>query len=382
VETIEGVTTTYRYGYDLAGRLERVSEGGVEVARYQYDSNGNRTHVDGSEVATYDEQDRLLTYGDAAYSYTANGELTQKTENGAETHYTYDVLGNLMQVRLPGDVSIDYVIDGSNRRVGKKVNGELVQGFLYKDQLNPVAELDGDNNIVSRFIYGTKSNVPDYMLKNGIAYRILSDHLGSPRLVVNTETGEVEQRLEYDTWGNVTQDTNPGFQPFGFAGGIYDQHTSLVRFGARDYDPKSGRWSIKDPIRFNGNDSNLYAYVLNNPINWFDTYGLEVKVCHAPTEHQLLPSFADHYWIKTDKYESGKYFGEWVDHSGNWKNKDATCVTVENVDEDVIDDIIKPGNPTTPWFPIISDCQVATDWAIEQGMGGPDINDVDTGTAP
>jgi RHS repeat-associated protein len=224
-------------------------------------------------VATYDEQDRLLTYGDAAYSYTANGELTQKTENGVDTHYTYDVLGNLMQVRLPGDVTVDYVIDGRNRRVGKKVNGELVQVFLYKDQFNPVAELDGDNNVVSRFVYGTKINVPDYMVKEGVTYRIVSDHLGSPRLVVNTETGEVAQRIDYDAWGNVIEDTNPGFQPFGFAGGIYDLHTQFMRFGARDYDPEVGRWTIKDPIRFEGKDMNLFGYAFNDPSNMQDITG-------------------------------------------------------------------------------------------------------------
>ena len=31
--------------------------------------------------------------------------------------------------------------------------------------------------------------------------------------------------------------SHPGFHPFGFAGGIYDQHTQLIRFGVRDYDP-------------------------------------------------------------------------------------------------------------------------------------------------
>ena len=36
---------------------------------------------------------------------------------------------------------------------------------------------------------------------------------------------------------------------FGFAGGIYDPDTELVRFGARDYDPRVGRWTTKDPIR-------------------------------------------------------------------------------------------------------------------------------------
>jgi RHS repeat-associated protein len=225
-------------------------------------------------VATYDEQDRLLTYGDAAYSYTANGELTQKTENGVETHYTYDAVGNLIQVELPGDLTVGYILDGRNRRVGKKVNGELIQGFLYEDQLNPLVELDGSNNILSRFVYGTKINVPDYMIREGLTYRIVSDHLGSPRLVVNTGTGKVVQRIDYDAWGDVIKDTNPGFQPFGFAGGVHDNHTGLVRFGARDYSSEVGKWTAKDPIKFEGNDTNIYAYINGNPVTFIDPSGL------------------------------------------------------------------------------------------------------------
>jgi RHS repeat-associated protein len=72
--------------------------------------------------------------------------------------------------------------------------------------------------------------------------------------------------MDYDEWGRVTLDTHPGFQPFGFAGGIYDRDTGLVRFGARDYDPEIGRWAAKDPIGFDGGDSNLYGYVANDPI--------------------------------------------------------------------------------------------------------------------
>ncbi len=112
------------------------------------------------------------------------------------------------------------------------------------------------------------------MVKDGNTYRIISDHLGSPRLVVDVDTGDVAQRLEYDVWGNITEDTNPGFQPFGFAGGIYDQHTQLVRFGARDYDPQTGRWTAKDPIRFEGDGSNLYGYVNANPVSFIDPMGL------------------------------------------------------------------------------------------------------------
>jgi RHS repeat-associated protein len=184
------------------------------------------------------------------------------------------VLGNLRQVILPDGTAIDYVIDGQNRRIGKKRNNVLEQGFLYQDQLKPIAELDGNNQIVSRFVYATGANVPDFMIKGTNTYRIVKDHLGSPRLIIDIATNTVMQQMNYDVWGNVIQDSNPGFQPFGFAGGMYDRDTHLVRFGARDYDAETGRWTAKDPILFAGGDTNLYGYVVNDPINWVDLLGL------------------------------------------------------------------------------------------------------------
>jgi len=50
-------------------------------------------------------------------------------------------------------------------------------------------------------------------------YHLLSAHLGSPRLLVDTSTGAIVQWMDYDEFGNIIQDTNPGFQPFGFVGG-------------------------------------------------------------------------------------------------------------------------------------------------------------------
>ena len=81
------------------------------------------------------------------------------------------------------------------------------------------------------------------VLGDDTVYRFITDHLGSVRLVVNAATGEVVQRVDYDAFGRVLNDTDPGFQPFGFAGGLYDDDTGLVRFGARDYDQanKPGR---------------------------------------------------------------------------------------------------------------------------------------------
>ncbi len=281
VETIGGVTTTNVYGYDTAGRLANVTRNAVLVDVYAYDSNDNRLSLTRSGVpvnGTYDAQDRLTQYGGATYGYTANGELQSKTVGANVTQYGYDVLGNLRNVTLPGATQLDYVIDGQNRRIGKKVNGTLVQGFLYQNQLAPVAELDGANNLVSRFVYGSRANVPDYMVKGGVTYHFITDQVGSVRLVVDVAAGTIAQRLDYDEFGVVMMDSNPGFQPFGFAGGLYDRDTKLTRFGARDYDAETGRWTAKDPILFDGGDTNLYGYVLANPVNNFDSNGLGAPI--------------------------------------------------------------------------------------------------------
>jgi RHS repeat-associated protein len=282
-EWLDGVAQPVRtYEYDPAGRLWRVRENGTLTAEYTYDANGNRlTAPNLVGPAGYDAQDRLTAYGALAYTYTPNGELATKAGGGQVTTYGYDALGNLRTVGLPTGATLEYLIDGQNRRVGKLRDGVLEQAWLWEDQLRVAAELDGAGNVVSRFVYGTRVNVPEYLVRHpGTAqeatYRLVTDHLGSPRLVINTDTGAVAQRLDYDEFGRVLLDTNPGFQPFGFAGGLYDRDTGFVRFGARDYDPATGRWTAKDPIRFAGGDANLYGYSLGDPINGVDPLGLAV----------------------------------------------------------------------------------------------------------
>ena len=83
------------------------------------------------------------------------------------------------------------------------------------------------------------------------------------------------KEIVYDSYGNIISDTNPNFKvPFGFAGGLYDEDTKLVHFGYREYDPAIGRWLSKDPLLFGGGDSNLYGYVLQDPVNLVDPLGL------------------------------------------------------------------------------------------------------------
>ena len=174
---------------------------------------------------------------------------------------------------LPDGTAIGYLIDAQNRRVGKTVNDTLVRAWLYQGQLTPVAELDGSGNVVSRFVYATGVNVPDYMIRGDSTYRLIRDHLGSVRVVVNAASGSVAQRLSYDEFGIETENTNANWQPFGYAGGLTDGHTGLTRFGARDYDPQVGRWTAKDPIGFAGGSSSVYTYAYNDPVNYVDAEG-------------------------------------------------------------------------------------------------------------
>jgi RHS repeat-associated protein len=310
---------SYGYQYDHAARLTDVYMNGDQISHYEYDANGNRTALvsaAGHVVGRYDNQDRLTRYcpedagGNAqptsgapcfTYAYRTTGELLTRTDllGGQTTQYDYDELGALRSVQLGDGRTIEYEIDAAGRRVGKYVDGVKQWGLLYQSGLAPIAQLDADNNVVSVFVYGTRGNVPDYMIRQGVVYRFVADHLGSVRMVVNTATGELVEQAEYDEFGNVLVDTAPGFQPFGFAGGLYDADTGLTRFGARDYDAVIGRWTAKDPLMFGGGDTNLYAYVKGDPINWIDPSGLVIEVWGSPEQRAVIESGLGDLWERS-----------------------------------------------------------------------------------
>ena len=200
---------------------------------------------------------------------------------------TYDAMGSLIAVSLHDGRLIEYVTDGKGRRIGKMVNGVLTKQWLYRDQLQPVAELDGTGNLVSEFIYGTKANTPDLVIRGGNTYRIVSDQLGSPVLAINTaNSSDVPFQATYAAFGERTIVAGTDdWMPFGFAGGQFDPDTKLTRFGARDYNSTVGRWVSKDALLFGGGQTNIYAYCLNEPVNHVDQLGLD------PTTDPLTAAF-------------------------------------------------------------------------------------------
>jgi RHS repeat-associated protein len=284
-EQVNGATHDWSFAYDSRGRLTSATRDST-TNTYTYDPNGNRLTMSGGEAWTYDGQDRLLSAPGISYTYRNDGTATSKTTSVGTYGYVYDLGGFLQSVSLPSGNSVQYTADARNRRIARSLtsgSATISQQFVYDSQLRVAAELSNNGaTVTSVFVYGTKANVPDYMIHGSALYRIISDWVGSVRLVVNAATGAIVQELDYDEFGNVLQssfDTTCApnaqcfpFQPFGFAGGLQDRDTGIVRFGARDYDPQVGRWLSKDSSRFAGG-LNFYGYAGGDPVNFIDPNG-------------------------------------------------------------------------------------------------------------
>ncbi|MBN1841374.1 MAG: hypothetical protein JW883_03705 [Deltaproteobacteria bacterium] len=279
-ETVDGVPSSYAYTYDAMGRLLTVTKDSTPVEEYRYSPNGTRTYEMNAlrEIAgrtfDYSDEDHLLTADGTSYEYNADGFLTTKTQGIDITTYDYSSRGELLSVTLPGSTVIDYVHDPLGRRIAKRVNDVTTEKYLWDGLTRLLAVFDGSDNLIMRFEYAD-GRMPVAMTKDGSTYYLTYDQVGSLRIVADA-SGTAVKRIDYDSFGNVINDTNLSFEiPFGFAGGLHDRDTGLVRFGFRDYDPDIGTWTAKDPIGFAGGDTDLYGYCLNDPILFVDPHGLK-----------------------------------------------------------------------------------------------------------
>jgi RHS repeat-associated protein len=297
-ETVNGIAVDYVYTYDNLDRLRTVTKAGVLVEEYRYDDNDNRTYelntarnITGRSFA-HSVEDHIITAGSITYSFDLDDQLSARTDGTEETLYAYSATGELQNVTLPDGTFLEYVHDPLGRRVAKKVDGTLVEKYLWSGRTTLLAVYDGSDNLLQRFEYAD-DRVPYVMTAGGSTYYLLYDQVGSLRLITDSN-GAIIKEIVYDSFGNILSETNPSFTiPFGFAGGLHDRDTGLVRFGFRDYMPEIGRWTAKDPILFAGGDTNLYGYVLNDPVNFIDPDGLvrkntvEAKIAEAATKGDI-----------------------------------------------------------------------------------------------
>ena len=104
---------------------------------------------------------------------------------------------------------------------------------------------------------------------NGVSY-FGTDILGSVRSVTD-RNGQVKASYEYDAFGSPYLANLENDVGFGYCGKVYDSDTGLYDYGFRDYSPNSARFTTVDPVR---DGSNWFSYVVNDPVNYIDPFGL------------------------------------------------------------------------------------------------------------
>ena len=267
---------THNYAYDAIYRLLQATHPAPPTEQFTYDSVGNRLTDGLGNSYFYNNSNRLLNYNGDTFSYDANGNTTSRVDSCGTTTYTWDSENRLTGISgfQPdcSTLSASYKYDPFGRRIEKNVNGTVLK-YLY-DEKEILAEYDGNNQLLTRYIHGKGIDEPISLTRNGQTYFYHTDALGSV-IAITDSTGNVVQRYEYDSFGNIVSMLDPNFlQPYSYTGREYDPESGLYFYRARYYDEQIGRFISEDPIGLKGG-INKFSYVENNPVNHTDSLGLK-----------------------------------------------------------------------------------------------------------
>jgi len=265
------------YGYDGAANLTAVTFKKDSTVlgnlTYEYDATGKRTNTGGTFARTglpqsltsmtYNATNQLTQRGSANLTYDNNGNLTS---DGTNT-YTWNARDQLASMSGPG-LTASFQYDASGNRVTKTINGVSIS-YLY-DGANIVQELSGTTP-TANLLTGGEDRV--LSRTDGTGTRTpLTDIQGST-LALADDSGTLQTEYTYDPFGNTTTTGQTNANSSRYTG-REDDGTGLYYYRARYYSPLLQRFISEDPIGFGGGDTNLYAYVSNDPINFADPSGL------------------------------------------------------------------------------------------------------------
>ena len=286
----------HRYSYDAVGnRLELIKHKGEEDGKqiketYSYDA-GNRL----LGLTRDKEKDGLPVLVETlTYTYDANGNRMSKEETKIDddkqeskiTYYSYDYESRLTNLEYTGDPDEDdipsasFEYDGNGIRT-KAVEGDTIARYYY-DGLNVLFEKDAAGLTQKSYtralgfpggIGGLISMKRFEMEDDGLEEKTHYYHYDALGSVVNLSDhkGSLTTGYEYDAFGNGKN--NKKWNTYRFSSKEFESHAGLYYFGARYYDPEIGRWLTPDPLGFI-DGPNKYLYVVNNPLNLADPYGL------------------------------------------------------------------------------------------------------------
>ena len=271
-------STTYSDGnstntltYDSSGQL--TASGDSQTNSYAFDLNGNRNST-GYATGAGNE---LTNSPGATYTYDNNGNrITEITSSGTTT-FTYDYLNRLTGVKQYGTMIATYTYDALGRRIGV-LEGCATTWTVFNGSgvdANPYADFNGSGSLTMRYLSGPA--VDELLARTsatGTTAWYMTDKLGSVEDIVST-SGTVLDHIVYDSFGNVTTQTNAAnADRFLFTGMEYDSLTGLYYDHARYYDAVIGRFVTQDPKGFPAGDTDLYRYIANQPTGQSDPSGL------------------------------------------------------------------------------------------------------------
>ena len=271
------------YGYDAASnRTSKVDNATNNGWNYAYGLSSNRmasrtpvtSGTPGSTITqTYDAMGSLINDGAGlTLGYDAAGRLATSSLGASGTVQTYNGLGQRVRKSVSGSGAGTtlFAYDEVGRLLGSYVpDSGAPGGFRVQEEL---VWLDGFRPVLSvRPNATTGMTAPDY-------YPVLTDHLGTPRKVLNDD-GDVAWSWDAkEPFGNSVPNENPGglgvFKlNLRFPGQWFDTETGLYHNGFRDYHPGLGRYVQSDPLGMEAG-WNTYAYVDQNPLSYSDFLGL------------------------------------------------------------------------------------------------------------
>ena len=143
---------------------------------------------------------------------------------------------------------------------------------LYGGGMRPLVEERGGVQTLN--IYGPWGEIIAQVVQDGqgseeVRY-LLTDHLGSTRVVVDAE-GNAVARYEYAPHGETTVAGSKGAEVrYRYTGHPYDEGQEVYETPNRGYDPTVGRFLSVDPQR---QDASPYVYAGNNPVGYLDPAG-------------------------------------------------------------------------------------------------------------
>jgi RHS repeat-associated protein len=212
------------------------------------------------------------------YGYNDKNQMTSAIEKTSPTGtalstvtYDYDVFGNMIEedVNTGGTTTVTrYALDGWDPGKPAPVGNENFDQLFH---------LNGSNALVMRYVNGDNvDQVWARISSAGTAAWYWEDRLGSVRFMTEN-SGVVQDQINYDGFGNVTNETAPTFGDQNKGAGLkWDSPIGQYRSAQREYNPLTGMWDQVDPMGFAAGDSSLSRYVANDPVNGTDPSGQEL----------------------------------------------------------------------------------------------------------